>query len=52
MGDILPDLLSTMKIPYRVLEEQTLEDAIGWATSTLKQTSRPTALVLPPGVTA
>ena len=52
MGDILPELLSTLKIPYRVLEEPTLEEAIVWAASTLKQTSRPTALVLPPGVAA
>ena len=52
MGDILPDLLSTLKISYRVLEEDSLESSITWAAANLKQTSRPTALVLPPGVAA
>ena len=50
MGKILPDLLSTLQIPYHVLEEDGVEKSIAWAASTLKQTSCPAALVLPPGV--
>ena len=52
MGEILPDLLSTLKIPYRVLDALSMEESIAWAASSLKQTSRPAALVLPPGVAA
>lgn len=50
MGDILPALLTTLKIPYHVLAGETLGDSVEWAASKLRQTKRPTALLLPPGV--
>ena len=50
MGDILPSLLTTLKIPYRVLAGETLGDSVDWAASKLGQTKRPAALLLPPGV--
>lgn len=50
MGDILPELLTMLQIPYQVLAATTLTDSIGWAAATVAQTKRPTALILPPGV--
>jgi sulfopyruvate decarboxylase alpha subunit len=50
MGDISPTLLSTLKIPYQVLAEDAVPATIRWAAETLKQTSKPVALLLPPGV--
>ena len=50
MGDISPTLLSTIKIPYRVLGTEAINDSIRWAADTLQQTSQPVALLLPPGV--
>src|SRR5262245_23209298 len=50
MGDISPHLLETLRIPYRVLGAETVQDAIAWASHTLKQTEQPVALLLPPGV--
>jgi sulfopyruvate decarboxylase subunit alpha len=52
MGDILPTLLETLKIPYRALSANTVPDALHWAVDTLKQTTKPVALLLPPGVMA
>jgi sulfopyruvate decarboxylase subunit alpha len=50
MGDISPTLLSTLQIPYRVLSTEGVGDTIHWAAETLKQNSKPVALLLPPGV--
>jgi sulfopyruvate decarboxylase TPP-binding subunit len=50
MGDISPTLLATLKIPYQVLANDSVSDAIRWAAETLKHTSKPVALLLPPGV--
>src|SRR5262249_53838496 len=50
MGDISPTLLSTIKIPHRVLGSEAVGDSIRWAADTLQQTSQPVALLLPPGV--
>jgi phosphonopyruvate decarboxylase len=50
MGDISPTLLSTIKIPHRVLGTESVDDSISWAADTLQQTSQPVALLLPPGV--
>jgi sulfopyruvate decarboxylase subunit alpha len=50
MGDISPTLLGTLQIPHRVLAPETVQDAVRWAADTLKQTGRPVALLLPPGV--
>ena len=50
MGDISPTLLATLKIPYQMLDVDTVRESIDWAAETLKQTSKPVALLLPPGV--
>jgi sulfopyruvate decarboxylase subunit alpha len=50
MGDISPTLLSTLKIPHQILNVDTVRESIDWASETLKQTSKPVALLLPPGV--
>ena len=50
MGDISPTLLSTLKIPHQILNVDTVKESIDWASETLKQTSKPVALLLPPGV--
>src|SRR5215813_3079167 len=49
MGDISPNLLSTLKIPYQILNTNTVRESINWAAETVKQTSKPVALLLPPG---
>ena len=50
MGDISPRLFETVEIPYRVLDAETIGEAIQWATDTLQQSQKPVALLLPPGV--
>ena len=50
MGEISPTLLSTLKIPHQILNVDTVKESIDWASETLKQTSKPVALLLPPGV--
>ena len=50
MGDISPTLLSTLKIPHQILNVNTVRESIDWASETLKQTRKPVALLLPPGV--
>jgi len=50
MGDISPTLLATLKIPHQVLNVDTVRESIDWAAETLRKTSKPVALLLPPGV--
>lgn len=50
MGEISPRLLETLQVPYQVLSAESAAEAIGWAADTLKQTGKPVALLLPPGV--
>lgn len=52
MGDISPALLTTLSVPYRVLETHTVESTIVWAAAAMKQSNQPVALLLPPGVMA
>ena len=52
MGDISPRLFETVGIPHRVLRAETATQAAGWAAQTLRQTKKPVALLLPPGVLA
>jgi sulfopyruvate decarboxylase alpha subunit len=52
MGDILPTLLDTLHIPYRVLSVDTVAEALSWAAETLHKTTKPVALLLPPNVMA
>ncbi len=50
MGEISPTLLATLRIPYRVLGAEAVPDSLQWAVKTLRQSSNPVALLLPPGV--
>jgi sulfopyruvate decarboxylase alpha subunit len=50
MGEILPKLLDTLSVPHRVLSADATSDAVSWAAKMLKQTEKPVALILPPGV--
>lgn len=50
MGDISPKLLETLHVPFHVLSEDAAPEAIRWAAETAQQTSKPVALLLPPGV--
>lgn len=50
MGEISPTLLETLHIPHRVLSADAVDEAIAWAAGAMKQTSKPVALLLPPGV--
>jgi sulfopyruvate decarboxylase subunit alpha len=50
MGDISPRLLETVGIPYRVLEAEAIQEALRWAAGMCKNTQKPVALLLPPGV--
>lgn len=50
MGDISPTLLAMLKIPHQMLNVDTVRESIDWAAETLKQTKKPVALLLPPGV--
>ena len=50
MGDISPRLFETVEIPYRVLDAETIGEAVQWAAATLQQSKKPVALLLPPGV--
>lgn len=52
MGDISPALLTTLSVPYRVLEANTVDSTIAWAATAMQQSSQPVALLLPPGVMA
>jgi sulfopyruvate decarboxylase alpha subunit len=50
MGEISPRLLETLHVPYQVLSAESAAEAIDWAASAMKQTGKPVALLLPPGV--
>lgn len=50
MGEISPRLLETLQVPYQILSPESAAEAIDWAAGAMKQTSKPVALLLPPGV--
>jgi sulfopyruvate decarboxylase alpha subunit len=50
MGDISPKLLDILQIPYQALSAESTKNAIDWTAETLRQTGKPVALLLPPGV--
>ncbi|MGE0681536.1 MAG: thiamine pyrophosphate-binding protein [Candidatus Binatia bacterium] len=50
MGEISPRLLETLHVPYQILSAEAAAEAIGWAANAMKQTGKPVALLLPPGV--
>lgn len=50
MGEISPRLLETLQVPYQILSAESVAEAVGWAAGAMKQTGKPVALLLPPGV--
>jgi sulfopyruvate decarboxylase TPP-binding subunit len=49
-GQITPTLLETLRIPYQILEEETIPQAIRWAADRMKQDRTPVALLLRKGI--
>lgn len=52
MGGAMPRILDAMGIPWRALDAQRAPADVAWARERLAATSRPVALVVPPGVLA
>lgn len=50
MGETMLPLLDTMKIPYRILSEQTLADDFRWMGQTFMKQRVPLALVMKKGI--
>ena len=50
MGDVLPRLLELFHLPFRVPAIETMETDVGWAAATLRETRKPVALVIRPGL--
>lgn len=50
MGEISPKLLETLGVPYRVLSVASATKDVHWSVELIKQTGKPVALLLPPGV--
>lgn len=50
MGEVTEPLLTLLQIPYAIAEPSTLDRDIGRLTRTMRETSRPVALVVPKGV--
>ena len=52
MGDILLDLLGTLKITHRILEPDSIRKSVHWAAERMSVDAMPVALILPPDVIA
>ncbi len=50
MGDIVLELLTTLKITYRILEPDSIGKSVRWAGERMSVDAAPVALVLPPDV--
>ena len=50
MGEVMPQLLDTMKIPHRTLSEQTTIDDLKWVAETFMKQRIPVALFITKGV--
>jgi sulfopyruvate decarboxylase subunit alpha len=50
MGAVLPRLLELFQVPFRTLDARRLPDDIAWAAATMRETRRPVALVVRPGL--
>ncbi len=50
MGEVMPQLLELFDIPRRTLASATVDDDIAWAAACLRETRKPVALVVPPGM--
>jgi len=50
MGEVMPRLLDLFGIPFRAPERDALEADVGWAAATIRETGKPVALVIRPGL--
>ena len=50
MGDVLPGLLDLFGIPWRAPSAEALETDVAWAANRLRETRKPVALVVKPGL--
>ena len=50
MGEVLPRLLEVFGIPFRAPVAEEIEASIDWAAATVRETRRPVALVVRPGL--
>jgi phosphonopyruvate decarboxylase len=50
MGEISPPLLDLLRIPHRVLAEDSLEADLAWAAAEMQRVMQPVALLVPPKV--
>ncbi|HJR78005.1 MAG TPA: thiamine pyrophosphate-binding protein [Nitrospiraceae bacterium] len=50
MGETMPQLLDTIKIPHRTLSEQTMSDDLKWLAETFMKQHIPIALIIKKGV--
>ncbi len=50
MGDVLPRLLALFGIPFRAPGADTMDADVGWAAAGLRETRRPVALLVRPGL--
>jgi sulfopyruvate decarboxylase alpha subunit len=50
MGDVLPRLLDLFGIPHRAPAAEAIEADVDWAAARLRETGRPVALVVRPGL--
>jgi phosphonopyruvate decarboxylase len=52
MGDVMPRLLDLFGIPHRAPSAEELPGAAAWAAATARETSKPVAILVRPGVLA
>jgi hypothetical protein len=50
MGERMPRLLDVFGIPHRSLGPSGIEGDVEWAAVRLRETRRPVALIVPPGL--
>lgn len=50
MGEVMPQLLDTVKIPHRTLTEKTAVEDFRWIADTFMKMQIPVALIIPKGV--
>ena len=50
MGDVLPRLLELFAVPFRAPLPEALEANVDWAAARMRETRRPVALVVRPGI--
>ena len=50
MGAVLPPLLELFGVPFRAPQPEAMEADVGWAAALIRETRRPVALVIRPGI--